>query len=407
MRIIKKNHSTVLYKTLFAAFSAAFLFLAFSCKRAESPQAELIFGTICSINAYEDGTKAVYDEIFARLRSIDALFSTTKPSSEIEKINAAAGVTGVEVSEEVIAVLKVALAFSRITDGAFDPTIGPVVKLWGINTEHERIPEKEELDGALKLVGWKNVKIDGNTVFLPEKGMRLDLGGIVKGYAADAVTHILKDRKVACAVIDLGGNVYVWGQKKDKSLWRVGIKNPNDPEGEPKIVLSLPESTVVTSGVYERYFIEDGVRYHHIINPKTGYPENNELTSVSVICRSSIAADALSTSLFILGKEKGFQLIDRIVKSAASAASKDSTSDSASDDEPPADFGQKTVQKKDRVSDGMGMWLFNGVSGEEHVLDVLENGLPLLPPMKDLPPLGAVFIDAEGKIFATDGFKGI
>lgn len=364
-----------------------------SCKKAEAVRTELIFGTVCSVNAYNDGTKKLYDELFERLHVIDSLFSTTNPQSEIEKINAASGIQPLEVSPEVVSVLKIALSFARLTDGLFDPTIGPVVKLWGINTDHAHVPSADELTAALKLVNWQNVIIKDNSVFLPQKGMRLDLGGIVKGYAADVLVGILKNNKVKGAVINLGGNIYVYGTKKDKSLWRVGIKNPDDPEGTPEMVLSLKESTVVTSGVYERFFIQDGIRYHHIINPKTGYPVNNSITSVSVICKSSTTADALSTSLFILGPEKGNALVEEIEKrNAAFTASADAASGSEKE-----------------VSDGMGMWLFNGIPGENaSPVQVTDDGIPYLLPLESFPSvLETVFISEDGKITASKDLQSL
>ena len=153
---------------------ASFIFCFAACKNTEGPRTELVFGTVCTVNAFEAGTTQLYNQLFSRLHELDEKFSTTISSSEIEKINANAGEQAVEVSEEVLAVLKIALSFSKITEGAFDPTIGPVVKLWGINTDHAQVPSKQELAKALSLVDWQLVQFDGNKVFLPKKGMRLD-----------------------------------------------------------------------------------------------------------------------------------------------------------------------------------------------------------------------------------------
>ena len=304
-------------KSIFALLIIIFSICFTSCERTADPRTEALMGTVCTVNAYDDGTKSLYDELFARLHEIDETFSVTIDSSEISAINKAAGERSVSVSSDTAYVVRSALSFAELTGGAFDPTVGPLVKIWGINTDHARVPEKSEIDAVLPLINWRDVSVaDDNTVMLKRRGMALDLGGIVKGYAADELTKILKARKVRRAIVDLGGNIFVYGKKKDGSPWRVGIKDPNDPEGVPSIVLNVANSTIVTSGVYERFFTENGVRYHHILDAKTGYPAASGLLSSTIVCESSMAADALSTSVFVLGKESGMELLHRIQSSA-------------------------------------------------------------------------------------------
>jgi len=280
----------------------------------------MVMGTVCSVNAYSDGTEKLYNELFTRLHTIENEFSVNISTSEVSAVNNAAGQNAVTVSADVFYVIRTALKYAELTGGAFDPTVGPLVKIWGINTDHERVPSGQEISTALGLINWHDVLLTQNadgtgTVRLRRRGMALDLGGIVKGYAADELTLILKARRVKRAVIDLGGNIYVFGTKKDGSLWKVGVKDPSDPEGNPALVVSLSNSTVVTSGVYERFFIQNGVRYHHILDTKTGYPARTGLLSSTIICESSIAADALSTSVFVLGEEKGMALLRKIEES--------------------------------------------------------------------------------------------
>nr|WP_252722133.1 FAD:protein FMN transferase [Treponema socranskii] len=302
--------------SIFALLIIIFSICFASCERTAGPRTEALMGTVCTVNAYDDGTKSLYDELFARLHEIDETFSVTIDSSEISAINKAAGERSVSVSSDTAYVVRSALAFAELTGGAFDPTVGPLVKLWGINTDHARVPAQSEIDAVLPLINWRDVSAaDDNTVMLKRRGMALDLGGIVKGYAADELTKILKARKVRRAIVDLGGNIFVYGKKKDGSPWRVGIKDPNDPEGVPAIVLNVANSTIVTSGVYERFFTENGVRYHHILDVKTGYPAASGLLSSTIVCESSMAADALSTSVFVLGKEGGMELLHRIQSS--------------------------------------------------------------------------------------------
>ena len=322
LALIKRCFEVPLFGRYFQNSIFALLIIIFSicfasCERTADPRTEALMGTVCTVNAYDDGTKSLYDELFARLHEIDETFSVTIDSSEISAINKAAGERSVSVSSDTAYVVKAALSFAELTGGAFDPTVGPLVKLWGINTDHARVPEKSEIDAVLPLINWRDVSVtDDNTVMLKRHGMALDLGGIVKGYAADELTKILKARKVRRAIVDLGGNIFVYGKKKDGSPWRVGIKDPNDPEGVPAIVLNVANSTIVTSGVYERFFTENGVRYHHILDAKTGYPASSTLLSSTIVCESSMAADALSTSVFVLGKAGGMELLHRIQSSA-------------------------------------------------------------------------------------------
>ena len=295
-------------KTARVCLSLVFLGLAlFSCRQRKAVTTQLL-GTFCTVNLYEDGSDRLYQLIFDRLTEIDNEFNLNNPDSELNRINGAAGKTPVEVCADVTAVLEAALNYAEKSDGAFDPTIGPLVHLWGINTSSARVPSQEEIDKALLLVDWKNVefKKNGNTstVLLKESGMILDLGGIAKGFAADEICSILKKEKVKRALIDLGGNILVWGNKPDGTAWKVGIKNPYDQALDPPVLLRVQGGTsVVTSGVYERYFEQDGILYHHILNPKTGYPVQNGLLSSTVVSTSSLAADALSTTSFLLGPE--------------------------------------------------------------------------------------------------------
>lgn len=279
------------------------------CTKTASPRTENIIGTLCSVNAFEEGTESLYNEIFTRLDEIDFLFNLNRTDSVINQVNISAGKYPVAVAEDFIYVLNKALSYAEQTDGMFDPTIGPLVKLWGINTEHAKIPSDEEIKNTLQFVNWKNVIVENNsaakTVFLKTNGMSLDLGGIAKGYAADEISTILSRNKVKRAIIDLGGNVYVFGKKKDGSDWNVGIKNPFNAEGEPALVLTLSgENSVVTSGIYERFFEKDGIKYHHIIDTKTGKPAVRNWSSVTVVTASSIDADALSTIGFLVGFDK-------------------------------------------------------------------------------------------------------
>lgn len=272
---------------------------------------EYVLGTICTISLQDGGSEAALQAVFARLKEIETRMSANRDGTEIAAVNEAAGRSPVRVSRDTLFVVKKALEYARISQGAFDPTIGPVVKLWNIGLEGERVPEDREIRETLPLVDWSSVVLDerASTVFLPRPGMRLDLGAIAKGYAADETARILGERKVRAAVVDLGGNVLVFGKKADGSLWRVGVQNPFDDRGSYLGIVGMGAGTVVTSGVYERFFEQDGKRYHHILDTRTGRPVESEIVSVTVIAPSSIDADGLSTTLFALGRERGLALV--------------------------------------------------------------------------------------------------
>lgn len=288
--------------------------LTVSCSAHPADRTDLVLGTVCSVRILDGGSQAALDAAFARLRQIEQEMSANSTGTVVAAINAAAGKDPVPAPADVRYVTGKALQYASLSHGAFDPTIGPIVKLWNIGMDGERIPAPEEIRAALPLVDYTAVRIDdaAGTIFLPRAGMRLDLGAIAKGYAADEVARILKQKRVKAAVIDLGGNIEVYGKKPDGSPWRVGIQNPFDDRGAYIGVATLPGgSTVVTSGVYERFFIgPDGTRYHHILDTHTGSPVRNGLVSVTVISSSSIDADGMSTTLFALGLKAGMALVE-------------------------------------------------------------------------------------------------
>lgn len=299
---------------------AAFVFASCSAGAKGKPVAgdgsELALGTVCSIRVFDGYSAQALDAAFARIREIDATMSANAPGTALASINDAAGIQPVSAPKDLLFVLEKALSYASLSGGAFDPSIGPLVKLWNIGMEGERIPSVAEIQDALPLVDAASVLVDDSagTVFLAKKGMRLDLGAIAKGYAADEAAHILSEHGVHAAVVDLGGNIKVVGKKPDGQPWRVGIQNPLDQRGAYLGVVELQgEATMVTSGVYERFFIgEDGMRYHHILDTKSGYPIRNGLTSITVIAASSVDADGLSTSLFAMGLAAGMELAERL-----------------------------------------------------------------------------------------------
>jgi thiamine biosynthesis lipoprotein len=232
--------------------------------------------------------------------------------TELEKINAQAGIAPVRVHQDLIDVLLSARRFAELTGGAYDPTIGPLVKLWNIGFDGARVPSQDEIDQSLPLVNWRDLIIDkaAGTAFLARTGMRLDIGGIAKGYAADEAVRIIQKAGIPRAIVDLGGNVFAYGVKEGNLPWRVGIQNPSGLRNDYLGILELRNKTIVTSGVYERFLEADGEQYHHILSPYDGYPVENGLVSVTIITGRSIDADGLSTGIFVMGYEKGSARID-------------------------------------------------------------------------------------------------
>ena len=246
-------------------------------------------------------------------------------ASDVSHVNAAAGVAPVQVHEDVFRVIERALFFAELSGGAFDPTVGPLVFLWGIGGENPRVPSQAEVGEVLPLTNWRDIELDRLThsVFLKRRGMALDLGGIAKGYAADEAASIIKEARIKRAIIDLGGNIFTCGEKKDGSLWRVGIQYPGEERGVYIGIVQVKEQAVVTSGVYERFFEKNGNRFHHIFSPSSGYPAENGLLSVTIIANNSMDADALSTAVFVMGYEKGSALIESLNETEAVFVFKD------------------------------------------------------------------------------------
>ena len=272
----------------------------------------IVIGTVCTITLYDSDDATIIDKAFARLSELEDILSINKTGTELDKVNEMAGKSPVKVSKDTLNVVKKGLEYSALSNGALDITVGPLVKLWGIGTEHAKVPSQDEINTAKNLINYKDVVIneDESTIYLEKPNMIIDLGAIAKGYAADEIVKILKDNDVNSAIINLGGNIFALGEKIDGNPWKVGIQTPNEDRNSTIGYVSVKNKSIVTSGVYERYFEEDGKKYHHILSPETGYPYENEILGVSIISDDSIDGDSLSTTLFALGVEKGLELVE-------------------------------------------------------------------------------------------------
>lgn len=273
-----------------------------------------LMDTIIDLKYYGKNSEKAMNESINKLREIDNNMSLSKSDSEMVKINNNAGKRSVKVNDGFLNVINKAIYYGRLSDGAFDISIRPVDKLWGIGTKNERIPKEKEIKENLKFVNYKNIETDNfnKTVFLRNKNMAIDLGGIAKGYAADELVKILKENNIKSGLINLGGNIYAYKKDKNDKPFNIGIQDPKEENGQIFAIINVKNKSVVTSGNYERYFIKNGKRYHHIMDPRTGAPSESGIISSTIISDKSIDGDALSTATFILGVKKGMELINSL-----------------------------------------------------------------------------------------------
>ncbi len=257
--------------------------------------------TVMSFTAYGPGAEEAVEAAMEEIERLDALLSTGNESSEISQLNAAGSFV---VSEDTQTLLKEAKEIGSLTGGLFDVTIYPLMKLWGFPTGEYRVPEKEEISNLLSFVDSSQIELNGNQVTLGE-GQEIDLGGIAKGYASDRVMEIYREYGITSGMVSLGGNIETLGRKPDGTAWKIGIQNPDlsseAANSDILLALDVENQAVITSGGYERYFEENGETYIHILDPRTGYPADAGLLSVTVVSENGMLADALSTSLFIMG----------------------------------------------------------------------------------------------------------
>lgn len=275
---------------------------------------EEIIGTVISGTIYGENSKEALCEAFERAEYIEKIMSVKIQDSEISNLNNTAFNNEVKVSNELFYVLEKAMYYSKLTEGAFDFTIGGLIDLWAIGTENAKVPKHEEIINLLELDNYKNIQInsENKTVKFLKDTVKIDLGAIAKGYVADEMKKVICEKyNIHSGILNLGGNVIAIGKKNNNSLWKVGICNPIN---NSYVIATLESSdeTVVTSGNYERYFIENGMKYHHILDPNTGYPANSGLISTTIVTESSIDADALSTATYVLGLDKSKELVESI-----------------------------------------------------------------------------------------------
>lgn len=276
------------------------LVLLTSCAPPEYSASFLAMDTVMSVTVYGRGGPEAAEAVESEIKGLEKLLSVTDGNSEIFAANHSGG-KPVAVSGDTAELLSRALELCGETAGALDVTVYPVVRAWGFTTGTYQVPEEAALAELVRQVDFTQIKLDGDSLTVPA-GMELDLGAVAKGYAADRAAAALEARGVTCAKLELGGNIHLIGTKPDGSPWRIAVR---DPSGEGYMgVLETDGGAVVTSGGYERYFERDGITYWHIIDPATGKPARNGLVSVTIAAQSGTLADALSTALFVMGRDK-------------------------------------------------------------------------------------------------------
>lgn len=302
------------HKKLIALFCAAAILL---CGCSKLPDADdltytdTLFDTVIRLQILDPAEPEVIEGCKKLCRHYDDLFSKTSETSDIYRINTAAGAP-VEVSEDTLTLLKKGIYYCDLSNGLFDITIGSVSNIWDFKAETPAVPAQDVIAAAVSHVNYKNIIIDENTVRLSDPNALIDVGAIAKGYIADRIRDYLKEQGVKHAIIDLGGNILVLGTKTDGSMFNIGIQRPFDETGNPITSVKIENQSVVTTGIYQRYFEADGKIYHHVLNSSTGLPCENTLYSVTIITDSSLTADALSTVCYLMGYERGMKLVNQL-----------------------------------------------------------------------------------------------
>ena len=312
MKLILKQKNIIII--LLFLLAASFLF---SCRQKSFEpihRTEFLMDTIVRITYYDPADETAVTEAFREIEALERMLSIYIPDSEVSMINKYAG-SGepVVVSGDTFRIIEESIRYAELTAGAFDISIGPLVELWDIGGGNESVPEEEKIEQVLNKVDYLLIELDPveRYVYLTKEGMRLDLGGVAKGYAVDRAKKVLLTYGVESALIDAGGDIWVIGSRPDGNPFNVGVQHPRNPQ-ETAAVFPVENKSVVSSGDYQRYFVKNGERYHHIFDPASGRPADSGLVSVTVFGDSAMKGDILSTALFVLGVDKGLEFIESL-----------------------------------------------------------------------------------------------
>jgi thiamine biosynthesis lipoprotein len=300
------------------------LYILWAGRRVEADSGyRLVMGTFAHLKAIakdRDTAKKCVESAFAELQKVDNLMSDYKSDSEISHLNSDAAKSRLKVSASTFMVLQKSVEFSRLSEGAFDITIGPLAELWRSAAEVNSVPTEAELAVARSKVGYEKLYLDPNemTVRFAVEGMKLDLGGIAKGYAIDMAIEAMQAGGAIGGMVDVGGDIRCFGTPKDRNVWRIGLQNPSDPQGQDEVllILKLTDTAIATSGDYRRFVLVEGKKRSHILNRNTG-ASAEKTSSVTIISQNAINADALATAVSVMGPQKGLALIEKIPQTEA------------------------------------------------------------------------------------------
>lgn len=298
--------------------AALLIFIFCGCSTKQVPKdpitkSDFMLNTFVTITIYDSQDMDLLDNSLALCREYENKLSRTIETSEVSEMNHRNPRIGaVTVSEETAELIQKGLEYSSLSDGAFDITIEPVSSLWKFSGGSGIVPDAGELKKAVEQVDYRQVSVEGNQVSFQSPETRIELGAIAKGYIADRIKAYLQEQGVESAVINLGGNVLCIGERPDGSPFKIGLQKPFRNWSETIAVLNIQDQSMVTSGIYQRCFEQDGKFYHHILNPEDGYPYDNGLISVTIVSPKSVDGDGLSTACFSMGLEKGMALLDQI-----------------------------------------------------------------------------------------------
>lgn len=301
---------------LLIGFVVAVALMAAACRPGAPPAAkpyketQFLMDTIVEMTAYGPGAENAVKAAFAEIKRLHDITNNFDPASQVSRINQAAGRDKVRVDPDLIAMLNRSNELADKLEGTFDVTVGPLTELWGIGRKGDFVPSQADIDKVLPLVNYRLLGIDAaaGTVYLPKEGMKLDLGGIAKGYAVDKAIAILKSHGIASALVNAGGDVRVIGRRPDGNPWRIGVQHPRKADAIIAKLALTEWDTMETSGDYQRYIIKDGARYSHVLDPRTGR-QPRQLVSVTMALNNSADGDIFSTALLILGPARGLELL--------------------------------------------------------------------------------------------------
>ena len=268
-------------KILALLFAMVLLLCGCGQKKADASGTVFCMDTVMDLQLWGSDADEAYTRLTQLLRSLEQEWSANEEESAAAKLDR----EDAELTQQQMALAQKALALSQRTEGAFEPRIYGLTSLWGFTTGQYRVPTPEQIAQGMESARW-------------------DLGAVIKGYAGDRAVQLLQELEIDRALLNLGGNVQTYGTKEDDSAWVIGVRDPQDPNGTVGNLAVTGTCSVITSGGYQRYFEQDGVRYHHIIDPKTGYPADSDLSSVTVVCTDGMMGDVLSTALFVMGYER-------------------------------------------------------------------------------------------------------